>query len=373
MSARPARGVLRFAGTALSVSCVPATLLSLLLTTSCGGQRGNAAPAAPPPTGVKLAVARMTPIEDASEYLASVQSMSSTLIRPEVSGEITRIYVRPGDRVPGGAPLFQIDPRRQEASVSTQDAALAAQQTALRLARQDLDRAKTLFAAGAISQQQLDQAQADFDSAQSQLAAQRARLQQERVTLQYYDVRSPLDGVVGDIPVRVGLHVTSDTTLTSVDRNQQMEVDVQVPLERARDLKVGLPLRVVDGQGRVLDETRIFFVSPRVDDQTQAVLVKGHLAASSPVRTAQFVRAVIVWRTNDGLTVPVLSILRVNGQPFVFVAKEAGGRLVAEQRPVTLGDIVGNDVVVTGGLQPSERVVVSGVQKLANGAPIRPA
>ncbi len=186
-------------------------------------------------------------------------------------------------------------------------------------------------------------------------------------------MRAPGDGVVGDIPVRVGLHVTSDTTLTSVDRNQQLEVDVQVPLERAHDLRVGLPMRVVDGQGRPLADTRIFFVSPRVDDQTQSILVKGQLAASSAVRAAQFVRARIVWRTNEGLTVPILSIVRVNGQPFVFVAKDVRGGLVAEQRLVTLGAVVGNDVVVTGGLQPSERVVVSGVQKLANGAPIRPA
>ena len=70
---------------------------------------------------------------------------------------------------------------------------------------------------------------------------------------------------------------------------------------------------------------------------------------------------------------PLLSIVRVNGQPFVFVAKDAGHGMVAEQRLVKLGDIVGNDVVVLGGLQPNERIVISGVQKLANGAPIRPA
>jgi RND family efflux transporter MFP subunit len=322
---------------------------------------------------VQVAAARTTALEDASEYLATVQSLSSTLIKPEVAGEITRVLVRSGDRVPAGTALFQIDPRRQEASVSTQGAALAAQQSAATLARQDLERARTLFGAGAISQQQLDQAQATFDSAQSQLAAQQARLQQERVTLQYYDVKAPNEGTVGDIPVRAGLHVTTDTTLTSIDRNQDLEVDVQVPLERARDLRVGLPMRVFDGRGTPLGDTQVFFVSPRVDDQTQSVLVKGRLAASSPVRSAQFVRARIVWRTTDGLTVPLLSVVRVNGQPFVFVAAGSGGHLVAEQRLVTLGEIVGNDVVVKGGLQPNERIVVSGVQKLANGAPIRPA
>jgi multidrug efflux pump subunit AcrA (membrane-fusion protein) len=132
-------------------------------------------------------------------------------------------------------------------------------------------------------------------------------------------------------------------------------------------------MRVVDGQGRAVAETRIFFISPRVDDQTQSVLVKGRLSDAAQVRSAQFVRARIVWRTNEGLVVPLLSVVRVNGQPFVFVAREKDGRTVAEQRLVTLGEIVGNDVVVHGGLQPNERIVVSGVQKLVNGAPIRPA
>lgn len=345
----------------------------LLGAPGCGGGRGSAAPPAPPPTSVKVAVARSTPVEDSSEYLASIQSLSSTLIKPEVSGDITRIFVRSGDRVPAGARLFQIDPRRQQASVSTQDAALAAQQAAATLARQDLERARTLFAAGAISRQQLDEAQANADSAQSQLTAQQARLQQERVTLQYYEVRAPADGVVGDIPVRVGLHVTSDTVLTSIDRNQQLELNVQVPLERARDLRVGLPIRILDGDGLPIAGSEVFFVSPRVDDQTQSVLVKGRVPASSPVRSSQLVRARIVWRTTQGLVVPVLSIVRVNGQPFVFVAREDRGQTVAEQRLVSLGEIVGNDVIVKTGVQPNERIVVSGVQKLANGAPIRPA
>lgn len=373
LSGAPARGPAVPANALVRRCCTLLLLASAVALVGCGGDsRTAAAPAGPPPTGVQLAPVRSRPLEDASEYLASVVSMSSTQIKPQVTGDITKILVRSGDHVRAGTSMFQIDPRRQAATVSTQDAALAAQQSAATLARQDLERAKTLFAAGAISQQQLDQAQANATSALAQLAAQQARLEQERVTLQYYEVRAPSDGIVGDIPVRVGLHVTSDTVLTTVDRNQDLEVDVQVPLERAPDLRVGLPLRITSGQGQPLAETSIFFVSPRVDDQTQSVLVKGRLPASSGVRSAQFVRARIVWRTTQGLTVPLLSIVRVNGQPFVFVAQEKNGKMLAEQRIVKLGDVIGNDVAVTGGLQANERIVVSGVQKLINGAPIRP-
>ena len=343
------------------------------LAAGCDTGRAQPARSGPPPSPVQLALIHPVPIEDASEYVASVESLSSTSIKPEVSGEVTRIYVKSGDRVARGTALFQIDPRRQQATVSSQDAARAAQEAATNYARQQLERARTLLAAGAISQQEFDQAQANYDSARSQLASLVAQLQEGRVTLQYYEVRAPAEGIVGDIPVRVGTRVTSDTILTSVDRNQVLEVYVQVPLERSGDLKLGLPLRISDGTGNRLAETTVSFVSPSVDDRTQSVLVKGRLAGSGALRSLQFVRASIVWKSTLGLVVPVLAVTRINGQPFVFVADEQNGRFLARQRSVQLGPIVGNDYTVVGGLQANERVVASGVQKLADGVPIKPA
>jgi multidrug efflux pump subunit AcrA (membrane-fusion protein) len=115
----------------------------------------------------------------------------------------------------------------------------------------------------------------------------------------------------------------------------------------------------------------VSFISPRVDDQTQAVLVKGRMAGNGNLRSSQLVRARIVWHTTDGLTIPLLAVVRINGQPFVFVAEGTNGNLVASQRLVRVGQIVGNDIVLLSGLVPGDRIVVSGVQRLANGAPIR--
>ena len=82
-------------------------------------------------------------------------------------------------------------------------------------------------------------------------------------------------------------------------------------------------------------------------------------------------RARIVWKTADGLVVPVTAVLRVNGQFFAFVAEPgAGGALAAKQRAIKVGPIVGDNYPVLDGLKPGERVVVSGAQKLADGAPI---
>jgi multidrug efflux pump subunit AcrA (membrane-fusion protein) len=100
------------------------------------------------------------------------------------------------------------------------------------------------------------------------------------------------------------------------------------------------------------------------------VLVKGLLSRSTGLRSAQYVRARIVWQRVDTLVVPVVAVQRINGQHFVFIAESEQGKLVARQRPVRLGAIQGNEYLVVSGLEAGQRVVVSGTQKLADGAPI---
>ena len=130
------------------------------------------------------------------------------------------------------------------------------------------------------------------------------------------------------------MQVTTSTLLTTVDQNETLEVYVSVPLERAGDLKKGLPIQVLSSDGtQQLATTTVNFISPHVDDQTQSILVKA--AVRNPdlsLRASQFVRARIVWKTTPGLVIPVTAVLRVNGQYFAFVAEDANGKLVARQR-----------------------------------------
>jgi multidrug efflux pump subunit AcrA (membrane-fusion protein) len=127
-----------------------------------------------------------------------------------------------------------------------------------------------------------------------------------------------------------------------------------------------------DGRER-LATTVVSFISPHVDDQTQSILVKG--AVSNPdasMRASQFVRARIIWKTMQGLTIPVTAVSRISGQFFAFVAEDANGKLVAKQRAIKVGSIAGDNYIVLDGIKPNERIVVSGVQKLADGVPIAP-
>jgi multidrug efflux pump subunit AcrA (membrane-fusion protein) len=145
-----------------------------------------------------------------------------------------------------------------------------------------------------------------------------------------------------------------------------------VPLDRAPELRLGLPVQIVDTAGKVLATNTITFVAPRVDDSTQTVLAKAFLRDVPPMmRVQQFVRARIIWRKEPGLTIPIVSALRIGGQYFCFVAEPSDQGLIARQRPVQVGEVIGNDYVVTGGLKAGDRVIVSGVQKVGDGMPVK--
>src|SRR5204862_7232720 len=179
-------------------------------------------------------------------------------------------------RVQQGAPLMQIDPRRQQAAVSSQEAERTAREANVSYARQQQQRASALYTAGAISKQELEQAETLLKTAEANLEALQAQVQQQQVQLRYYTVAAPTGGIIGDVPARVGNQVTPQTVLTTIDQNDTLEVQVQVPVERAGALRTGLPIHILSSDGaQQLAETAINFVSPRVDDQTQSILVKG--------------------------------------------------------------------------------------------------
>jgi multidrug efflux pump subunit AcrA (membrane-fusion protein) len=146
-----------------------------------------------------------------------------------------------------------------------------------------------------------------------------------------------------------------------------------VPIDRAPELKVGLVTQILDADGKVAAENPISFVSPRVDPATQTVLAKALLRQAPPaVRIQQFVKVRVIWRSQAGLTVPVTAVSRISGQYFAFVAEQGPNGLVARQRPIGVGEIRGNEYIVTSGLKPGDKLIVSGIQKIADGAPVKP-
>lgn len=322
---------------------------------------------------VKIELARTVPVDDAAEYVATLKSRATAVIMPQVEGQVTQIFVRAGDAVAAGTPLLQIDPAKQQATLKSQEDTLAARKAAFEYARQQYERVSGLNGAGIASRQELDQAKAALDAAQAELLALEAQVREQQVELRYYRVDAPTDGIVGDIPVRVGDRVTTSTELTSLDRPGALEAYVSVPVERAPQLRTGLPLSLLDAEGRPLAESRIDFLAPRADDQTQTLLVKARIPNEQrTLRPAQQLRARLVFSTREGLVVPVLAVSRIGGRHFAFVAEGQEGSLVARQRQLRVGPIRDNAYAVLEGLAPGERLIVSGTQFLADGTPVNP-
>ncbi|PSB21886.1 efflux RND transporter periplasmic adaptor subunit [Phormidesmis priestleyi ULC007] len=398
-----------------------------------------------PPTPVPLSNPKTATIADSSDYAASLDSRQSITLQPRVSGQVSAIYVKAGDRVTAGQPLLQIDAAGPRAQVASRVAAaqsanadiasaqadvinandtlrsLEAQRAAaaanVQLNQQEYARYQDLTNQGASSKQILDQrlnalrtAQAALRQAEADVQAQRsvinrtrtivtkneraleesqANISEGQAQLRDYTVTAPFTGTIGDLPIKVGDGVSPTTQLMNVTQNQRLEILLQVPLERSSDLKIGLPVKLLDDQNREVQTGRISFVAPNVDATSQSVQAKATFDNPGSLRASQFVRARVIWSKSPGVLVPTSAISRLGGRDFLFVAapfKESKceaptvpgaaiepDQLVAAQKPIKLGKIVGNDQEVLEGISSNDRIVTAGILQLQNCAPIAAA
>jgi len=346
-------------------------LLTAFASFGCNNAESKQPP--PPPLPVKTKTINLEPVPRVDEYVATVKSRRSANIQPQVDGTLTRILVKSGDHVRTGQPLMTIDPIKQQAVVDQQRSTEAQKKAVLDYNEIDLQRQKKLYEEGVASKQAYDLAQQAYDNSKADLdASKSARVTQER-ELSYYSLTSPFAGVIGDIPVHVGDYVSPQTLLTTLDENAELEAYIYVPTERSANIRMGLPVEIVSNTGELIEKTNIYFISEQVDSGTQGILVKAPIHAPlEKFRALQLVKARVIWSTAPTPTVPVLAVTRIGGQSFVYLAASEGKDTFARQRAVTLGDTIGNDYAVLGGLKPGDKVIISGTQFLIDGAPVQP-
>jgi len=354
--------------------------LLLVVLLSAGCNRGNAPQAGAPAGGrgggpaaaVGIVTLQEKPVEVASDFISTVRSLHSTTVQPQVEGRVTRVFVKSGDAVRVGTPIVQIDPERQTATVQNTESQRASRVADVTYWRGQVARLDSLLKAGAISQNELDTAKHSLETAEAQLAALDAQVREGQVQLRYYRVTAPTAGVVGDLPIREGDRVTTSTMITTIDDKAGLEAYIQVPVDQAPELRVGLQTQILDAEGKVVASNPISFVAPRVDPATQTVLAKALLRDAPPsVRVQQFVKLRVIWRATPGLTIPITAVTRINGQYFCFVAEQTPNGLVARQKPLQVGEVKGNDYIVKSGLKAGDKLIVSGIQKIAEGAPVK--
>jgi RND family efflux transporter MFP subunit len=351
---------------------VSVILLALGLLAGCA-KKDPSSQHGPQAMPVKTLTVVLKPVPRSDEYVSTIKSRRSANIQPQVDGTLIRILVKSGDHVRTGQPLMVIDPLKQTATVAQQRAIEAQKKAVYDYAATELERQRSLYQNGVTSKQAYDQAvQSNNNSKADWEAAISARIAEQQ-QLAYYNLTAPFDGIVGDVPVHIGDYVSSSTLLTTVDENAQLEAYIYIPTERASDIRLGLPVQIVSSTGALIEATQIYFVSPTVDNSLQGILAKTPIKSSLDIfRNEQLVKARVIWSTAPAPTVPVLSITRIGGQAFVYVAEKTDKGTFARQRAVSLGDTVGNDYAVTSGLKAGDKVIISGTQFLQDGVPVQP-
>src|SRR4051812_12761693 len=364
------------------------------------GGRGRGGDGGAAPVVTAKATGRDVPVDLAA--IGNVEAYASISIRSQITGQLQEVAFHEGDVVKQGDLLFTIDKRPFEAALAqadanlTRDRALLAQSEA-QLARdasnaeyQQLaaERQSQLVQRGIISRDVSEQARAQADataavvkadraaieSARAQLVAQQAAVDAARVNLGYTTIRSPIDGRTGNLSVKVGSLVTANNTeLITVARVAPVYVTFSVPATHLPTIKRHitsdpLPVIAVPQDADATPATgKLTFVDNAVDMTTDTIKLKATFDnADRRLWPGQFARVTLRLATlPHALVVPSQAVQTGQDGQYVFVVKPDS---TVEQRTITPGQRVADDIVVEKGLEPGETVVTEGQLRLEPGS-----
>ncbi|MEH1975501.1 MAG: efflux RND transporter periplasmic adaptor subunit [Nostoc sp.] len=381
----------------------------------------NSAPstvnAQPQGVRVKISTVQSGIIEESSDFIASLKSQRSVTLQPRIQGQVTQILVKSGDSVAEGAAILQVDRTPQSAialkntvppaflmqlanaraTLKSLEAERPSYVANVQLYQQNYEKFVTLAQEGAVSRQTSNQfanrlanAKTSLNAIDSRIQAQRATILQAEKSLQQSNlntqtqqpqsdkITAPFNGTVGNIPVKVGDLVNTSTPLVNITQNRPLEVNISVPLQQGPQLRKGMPVEVMNTQGQKLGRSRIFFIAPNASNETQTILIKALFDnRNGQLRADQLVRTRVFWNQRPGVLIPTTAMTRVGGDTFVYVVEtetspQGVSQQVARQRRVKLGEIKGNNYQVIEGLQPEDKVIISGLLNLRDGVAIVP-
>lgn len=347
----------------------------------------SSAPPAPPPPEVSVITVAAQPIVDMIELPGRLQATRTSEVRARVDGIVQRRLYTEGTDVRAGQPLFAIDPRELRAKLNAAEASLARAEATEANAQQDVTRYKGLVAQQALSQQEYDAAVARLRTAQADVAQAKAQISAARLDLGYTTVTAPIAGRAGRAMVTEGALVSgaSATLLTTIEQIDpiyanfsQSSSDLLALRKRISSGAIQVPtpnnvpvhLMLEDGSEYGLPG-HLDFVAMNIDEATGTAALRALIP--NPRRTllpGQFVRGRIEAGVQaKGLLIPqrAVSISPQGATVMVVNAKD-----VAEVRPVKVGALQGGSWVILSGLDPGERVIVDGLQKVAPGKPVKP-
>lgn len=359
------------------------------LLTACddGSEQVNAGPSAlPPEVGVvELQPQRLTLSMDLPGRTAAFRIAE---VRPEVSGILQKRVFTQGAYVTAGDVLYQIDPNRYRAAYQSAEAELESAQADLRQAQREWARASKLFETNAVSERQRDEALSALEGARANVSRSEARAETARIELEYTEVKAPITGRTGPTLSTVGALVTANQAqpLVRVVQLDPMYVDIQLPAEKLRRIRdalkggrvaetgphqAGVVLLREDGvayphRGRV-DVTDV-----TVSQSTSSVTLRAVFPnPDEDLLPGMYVRVrVSEGIREDALLAPQQGISHNPRGEATALLVNAEGEVVERQLETTRA--IGGSWLVDEGLEPGDRLIVSGLQKIRPGAKVKP-
>lgn len=361
-----------------------ACAIALALAAGCG--KKEPPPVAKGPVEVTVVTVAPRDVPAVFEYVGTTQSSRQVNIQARVNGFLDKRVYTEGSIVKAGQVLFLMDKKPFQAQVDAAQAQLSKAQAALDVAKANLARVKPLVAAEALSQKDLDDATGNFQSASASVEGAKAQLETAQLNLSYCTITSPVAGISGAAAQADGTYLNqSNSQLTTVAVLSPMWVNFSLSenevqgfrdqVERgqlARPAGNSYLVEVVLVDGTVFPHTgRVTFTDPAFNAQTGTFLIRATLDnPQGLLRPNQYVRVRVRGATRpNAILVPQRAVLQGSRGHFVWVVDKDGK---AENRPVTVGDWVGNDWHIVEGLHAGDRVVVDGGLKLAAGTPLNP-
>jgi len=308
------------------------------------------------------------------QVIGTVEPSSTVAVHAQVTGELTTVTFKEGDDVREGQVLFSIDQRPLEAALKQAEANLARDQAQAANADSQLKRASELADRGIATREQVETSAANANALGATVAADRAAVENARVQLQYATIKAPISGRTGALQVHPGNLVRANDTTPIVVINQIVPVNVSfaVPEAQLPMLKQYLAKGAVrvqadaPGDEGAPSEGRISFVDNAVDPTTGTIRVKGLFPnGDRRLWPGQFVNVVMTLATDpDALVVPSVAVQVGQQGSYVFVVKDDQ---TADLRAVETGRSVGQETIITKGLDAGEVVVTDGQLRLVPG------
>lgn len=367
-------------------------------------------------TPVELAAVDTATVEETSTFTGTLEAELSSSIQAEQPGRVAQILVEQGQSVSTGTPVVRLSAEQEQADVEAALARIDIAQASQRQAASELEalraerdriraevalqeeqfaRTTTLVERGALPAEELDLKRrdlsvqrADLNALNRRIRAARDRIQETQATLrerqaalrrirenlQDTTITAPFAGVIGDIPVEAGDYIQTGQELTQLVDNENMDLNISIPQERSSDLEIGLPVEIINSAGDTLRTGSISFVSPQVDSDSQFIPTEATIPnPNGQLQDGQFVRSEVIWesRSNQAI-VPQSAVVYEGEERFVYVPQEQEGQMVAVRQPVELGLEQDTNVEILSGLEPGQRIIVAGIQRLGDGVPIQP-